>query len=220
METSQKHPHIYFISGLGGDGRLFDRLKEEGLDFTTIEYLVPEKKESFRHYAERMAASIDTSEPYIIGGVSFGGMLSTEIAKFLNPELVILISTCKHTREFPFYLKAFRYLPVYKLVSGNFIKKLAPMAPHTQIGKENRTLLDAQKRDADPRFIKWAVHQVVWWRNREIPKNYIHIHGGSDPLLIPSLIRDKIIIPKGSHVMVLDKAKAVKAEIQKALVAL
>lgn len=210
-------PRIYLISGLGGDGRLFEGLSQHGLDFEVIDFLRPEKNETFRHYAERMAEPIDQSQPFIIGGVSFGGMLSTEIAKFTEPEKVILISTVKHKREFPFYLKTFRYLPVYKLFSGEFIKKIAPVAHHRKIGMENRRLIDAQKRDADPKFVEWAIHQAVWYRNTEIPENAVHIHGGSDPLFPPFLIRDKISIKGGSHVMVLSKAELVYQEIQKVL---
>lgn len=202
-------PRIYFISGLGGDERLFVRLAECGLRFEVLPFLEPEPKESFRHYAQRMAAMIDASEPFILGGVSFGGMLACEIAQFTQPQFLFLISTVKTGREFPFYLKMFRFFPLHRLLSGQTIKRIAPGVSHTIIGKENRAILDQMKWDASPRLVEWAVNQAVWYRNKVQPQNYVHIHGTKDHLLPRRWVRDSLPVSEGSHVMVLDRAKEI-----------
>lgn len=207
--TPKPLPRIYFISGLGGDDRLFMRLKENGLPFEVLPFLEPEKKESLLDYAKRMAVMMDTSQPFILGGVSFGGMLSCEMAKFMHPEFLFLISTVKSGSEFPFYLKFFRYLPIHRLLSGEFIKRVAPGVSHTIIGKENRAILDQMKREASPGFVEWAVNQAVWYRNRIQPKDFIHIHGTGDHLLRFRFVRGVVPIPKGSHVMVMDRASEI-----------
>lgn len=207
--SSKPLPRIYFISGLGGDERLFIRLRELGLPFEVLPFLEPEKKETLLDYAKRMAIMIDTSKPFILGGVSFGGMLSCEIAKFTHPDFLFLISTVKSGREFPFYLKVFRYMPFHRLLSGEFIKRIAPGVSHTIIGKENRAILDQMKREASPGFVEWAVHQAVWYRNRIQPKDFIHIHGTGDHLLRFRFVRGVVPIPNGSHVMVMDRASEI-----------
>lgn len=44
-----------------------------------IEWIEPLPNETIEQYAKRLAQCIDTSQPYVIIGVSFGGLIATEI---------------------------------------------------------------------------------------------------------------------------------------------
>jgi surfactin synthase thioesterase subunit len=77
---------IYLISGLGADRRVFKKLVfPTDFELIYLDWITPEPAESLEAYAARLALNIDTSAPFYLIGLSFGGMLATEIAKKLNP---------------------------------------------------------------------------------------------------------------------------------------
>jgi hypothetical protein len=92
--------HIYLISGLGADERVFKHLDLSGYKATYIQWLKPEKHESITSYAERLCGQITTTKPILIG-LSFGGIMAVEIAKCIDTEKIILISSIKTRKEIP-----------------------------------------------------------------------------------------------------------------------
>ncbi len=206
-----KLPPIYFIPGLGADHRVFKRLKDHGLEFEVLEFIPAVPGEDLRQYALRMAEGIDHSQPYILGGMSLGGIISVEIAKVHDPSLLLMISSVPTSREFPFYLQTFRYLPVHRILPAKFIKALAPKSRPKD--PEVRELLKGQRQDADPAFVKWAVDAVVNWRNREVPEKLIRLHGTRDLLFPGVLCGPRTKVPKGTHTMILSQAEVVHQKL-------
>lgn len=210
-------PKLYLVPGLGADARLMAGLREEGLEFEVLEHIPPLPRESMKDYARRMVAGINTQQPFILGGVSLGGIMSVEMARHLQPEKVLLISSVKSSREIPIYFKLFRYLPLHRLVSGTTLKKYAPKDSRKGFPPHKYQLLEDMRTDASPELIEWAVDAVINWKNRQAPENLVHIHGSRDLMFPPFFLNSYISIPKGRHVMVLAKADKVAAEIKKHL---
>src|SRR5690606_39042337 len=103
----------------------------QGLDFsdystTYIKWIVPQDKETIEQYATRLLDQITTTKPTLIG-LSFGGMIAVEVAKQIETEKVILVSSAKTKNEIPFYyrlagkLRLHKLLPMGLLKSSNFI---------------------------------------------------------------------------------------------------
>ena len=93
---------IYLISGLGADRTIFRNLTFS--DATNIHYLdwiTPNANESLKSYALRMAETINQSVPFALVGLSFGGMLATEIANVLHPQLHGVGFKCITNRNCP-----------------------------------------------------------------------------------------------------------------------
>ncbi len=87
--TNKKYQvNIYFIPGLGVDNRVFQKLElPSHLNVHYLEWILPiSLTESIKEYAKRLAQSIDVKTPYIIVGLSFGGIIAKELQAFLNPE--------------------------------------------------------------------------------------------------------------------------------------
>ena len=83
---------IYLVSGLGGDYKVLEKLKfPEQLEVIAIDWLIPEKDEPFPNYVERMAAIINTEEPFHLLGYSFGGILVQEIHKIKPSEKLVIL---------------------------------------------------------------------------------------------------------------------------------
>ncbi|HLG40958.1 MAG TPA: hypothetical protein VI461_14860, partial [Chitinophagaceae bacterium] len=56
---------------------------------------------------------------------------------------------------------------------------------------------------------------IMHWKNKEIPRNVIHIHGTGDILLPYRKVKAHYSIKKGNHVMVMDSHAEVSALLKK-----
>ena len=65
-----------------------------------LEWELPLDNESLSEYAQRISKKVTHKNPVLIG-VSFGGILVQEMAKFLEVSKVIIISSVKSNLEFP-----------------------------------------------------------------------------------------------------------------------
>jgi len=209
---------VYFISGLGADKRSFQFLDLSFCDPQFVDWMIPKFGDTLASYAEKLFSSINDEDATIVG-VSFGGMLATEIAKKHPGTKVIIISSCKTHLEIPGYLRFWRYLPVYKLHSqktknpaGQIVLSLLGTR-----GKEQRKVQQEILKDSDPLFIRWALHAIVNWKNTIVPENVIHVHGTGDKLLPYRYVKVNHTIEKGEHVMIMDHAKELSELLKKLL---
>ncbi len=93
--------NAYFISGMAADERLFKEIMlPSAYKLQFLSWITPLCKESLSNYASRLANKIDRTEPFILIGLSMGGMMAVEIAKTLHPEKIILISSVPVTFEY------------------------------------------------------------------------------------------------------------------------
>ena len=115
--------NVYFISGLAADKRAF-RLIELPVGYNAIylNWTTPLAKETLKEYALRMAKNIDSSEPFILVGLSMGGMIATEIARNFSPQLTILISSASSARHFPPWFTLSAFLGLHKIIPARFFK--------------------------------------------------------------------------------------------------
>ena len=86
--------NLYFISGLGADKRVFQKLiLPEVFIIHHIEWLPLRKTGNHSSRTVRqLSAQIDTTKPFSLVGLSFGGVIAVEMSKFLSPVQTVLIS--------------------------------------------------------------------------------------------------------------------------------
>ncbi len=207
---------VYFISGLGADSRSFGFLDLSFCDPHFIQWITPTFDETLGSYAEKLFASIN-DEKAVIVGLSFGGMLATEIAKKHPGTKVIIIASAKSRFEIPRYLRFWRHFPIYRFHSAqtkNYAGRFVLSILGTK-GAEQKKVQQQIMRDSDPLFTRWAINAILNWNNTVIPKNVIHIHGTADKLLPFSYVKADYIITNGEHVMIMDKAEEVSALLKK-----
>jgi pimeloyl-ACP methyl ester carboxylesterase len=197
---------VYFISGLGADKRAFSFLDLSFCEPFFIDWIVPLKNESLSAYAARLKEQIKDDNPIIVG-VSFGGMLATEIAKSDPTVKVILISSNKIKKEFPRILMVGKYIPLYKWVPSAVLKKATIFRKlfFGPTGEKQQKIFHQILKDTDTNFTKWAVYAILHWENAVIPKNVVHIHGTSDKLLPYRLVKADYSVEKGTHLMVMNQ---------------
>jgi hypothetical protein len=108
---------VYFISGLGADKRAFYKIKlPQGYQSVFLDWIVPLAGESFPDYAKRFSKSINQDEEFVLIGLSFGGMLASEIAKIVSPKKLIIISSLSSYKELPWYFKLAGKLGIHRII--------------------------------------------------------------------------------------------------------
>ena len=113
----------YFISGLGADHRAFERLElPSEYQVIHIPWLSLAAGETLQTYSQKMSLNIDTKDPFVLVGLSFGGMVSIEISKIRKPEKLILISTAATNSAFPVLFKVTAWLNLDKIVPADSFK--------------------------------------------------------------------------------------------------
>ena len=95
--------NLYFISGLGADKSAFSRIELDGVNINHIEWINHSQKENLQSYCKKLLPQFDTSKPFVIVGLSFGGIIAQEISKLITPQKTILISSVYHHKQFPWF---------------------------------------------------------------------------------------------------------------------
>jgi len=209
---------VYFISGLGADKRAFSFLDLSFCEPVFINWIKPLEKESLKSYALRLRQQMPEEHPTVVG-VSFGGMLATEMAKEDNLMSAIIIASNKSSVEFPGYLRVGKYFPVYKWLPGKLIKNKRILNWILGVEKdEQRKLIAAIIADTDPLFLKWAIDAILHWKETSIPPNVKHIHGTADMLLPYRYTKPDHTIEGGTHIMTFYKHKEISDLLCKLIV--
>jgi pimeloyl-ACP methyl ester carboxylesterase len=205
--------NIYCISGLGGDHRLFKHIHApEGHEIVPVDWIVPGRKEPLADYAMRLGAPIDRSQPFILVGLSLGGIMAVEIAKRLSPVCTILISSIPLSAELPWYYKAASKLKLVRIVPS-FVLKAASIGKRLYSGEslEDKRLVIQMIREGNPQFLKWAMQAVLEWENDVTPTPLWHIHGNSDEVFPIYRTHPTHVIPKGRHLLLMSHSSEINS---------
>ena len=201
--------NVYFISGLAADGRVFQFINlPEGYNKIYIDWITPNKSESLKEYAFRLTDQINHEEPYILVGLSMGGMLASEIAKYFPPQLTVLISSVPASSQLPVYYKYVNRFKLYRLVPTKILKSIsvAKRIFSTETNEAKKVLVEVI-RDSDPIFIRWAIQAILEWENETIPQPIKHIHGTKDGILPFKNTHPSHAILNGTHLMLMSRIK-------------
>ena len=211
--------NIYCISGLGADEGAFSRLKIEGHQLVYLPWLLPQKKESIRDYAQRMSEGIKEDNP-IIMGLSFGGMMAIEIAKLMPVAKIILISSIRTTDELPRWMKRIALLNLNKIFAMRSRKILEPVQ-NRFLGITNNSeeimMVRNYRKNAPIIYTTWAINEVVNWRNDFLHPSIFQIHGDNDKMFPIKYLSPSYIVKGGGHFMIMNKAEEVSAYVNSIL---
>ena len=209
---------IYIFSGLGTDERAFKYLDFSNFDTTFIRWTQPIDNEPIEHYAKRLTEQITTTRPILIG-LSFGGIIATEVAKLIDTEKIILIASAKTRKEIPFYYRFAGRLKLHKLLPINLLKRpnIFSYWFFGTLNKEDKKLLAEIFHDTDTKFLKWAISEIVGWTNQTLHQNLKHIHGTSDRILPIRFINCDLKVIGGGHFMTVNKSDELNTKLKSLL---
>ena len=210
---------IYAVSGLGANEHVFKKLRfPSGYELIFIPWLIPLDEELIENYALRMAQSIDTSQDFVLLGLSFGGIIAQEVAKIKPPIKLVLFDTVKSNAEKPLWIQANKYIHSYKIFPYILLNK-SPLVKWfsniMQWTNPRRPNLDQLYSVRDRRYTRWAFEQIVWWdRKEKLDCDIYHFHGNLDFIFPYWNIKNAIIIDGGGHLTVYEKYEQVNSHLK------
>jgi pimeloyl-ACP methyl ester carboxylesterase len=194
---------IYLFPGQGADCRLF-KFIEFPYDTVHMEFPVPEKHTTLREYAHGFIPRIDTSRPFILIGVSLGGMICSELADTLEPAKTIVISSAKYRDELPGRYRFQKTIPLNKIIPKGMMKWgakiIAPIVEPAR--KQDSEIFRSMMEAKDPAYLKRTVDMVINWDKERYNDRIIHIHGDKDHTLPHRKVRYDYLVENGTHMMV------------------
>lgn len=197
---------VYFMPGLAASSAIFERidLPKDQFEIILLEWEIPLPAETLSDYARRMALKVVHENPVLVG-VSFGGILVQEMAAFLNPFRIIIISSVKTNLEFPRRMKIAKATKAYKLIPTSLILNVENLAKFS-FGEKIKSRLKLYEKFLSVRdihYLDWAIEQVILWERVEVNPYVIHIHGDQDDVFPIKYISNCMVVPGGNHAMIL-----------------
>lgn len=217
---------IYLIPGLGYNHRIFEKLDFGKQKVECLNWIVPNPNETIQTYALRLAEPIlETEEPLILIGHSFGGIIAQEIAAQMPIQKIILIGSIKSKEELPLQFHLVRWLRLWNF----FTKKMTLLsvkywgADHGFETEEEIGLFKDMIGACSESFLKWALKALVNWQGVAVPSNteIFQIHGTKDKTFpFQKIVSPDFSIEGGSHIFLYKQAKQLnrilEPEIKKA----
>ena len=209
---------VYILSGLGADERVFHKINFYGLKPLFINYIPVSPKESIENYAMLLSKQISGPDPVLIG-LSFGGIMAIEIAKLIEVEKVIIISSIKTKYEMPKYFRFAGLLKLHRLLSKHLLKQVNFITAwfFGVSNHKDKQLLQDILSETDNMFLKWSIDKIIMWENKVINSDIIHIHGTKDRILPIRYVNANYKIKGGGHLMILNNSSQISEILEQLL---
>ncbi|MGH1336936.1 MAG: alpha/beta hydrolase family protein [Aureispira sp.] len=214
---------VYCLAGLGLDSNIFKRLNlSVAKEVRYIEWLSPERKESLSSYVNRMAEGISaTSDPLVLIGHSFGGIIMQEISKQLPTAHVILISSVKAKKEKNMGMNVFmRAFPLHRMVTQKMVSNSFKSwgKHHGYDSPEAQEIFLQASAKHSNYYFRWATSMICAWKSEGVTTPITHLHGTKDKTFpFRRALSPVIAIENGTHFMVFNKAVLLSSLINKTL---
>ena len=198
------------MPGMSANPLIFERLKfpEDIYQVHLMKWIKPDLNESIESYSKRLANDITHKNPILIG-VSFGGIVVQEISKLISVDKLIIISSIKSNTELPLYMKSAKFLKLYNYFPLKIFDDIFDISKFLKINKIDKMLhlLDKYLSVRDEDYLKWAIREILNWKQKIPLDKVIHIHGDKDLTFPIRLIKNCIKIPEGTHASILTRYK-------------
>ncbi|WP_090297540.1 alpha/beta hydrolase [Flagellimonas zhangzhouensis] len=202
--------HVYLMPGMAANSSIFDgiHLPENSFETHKLDWFLPEKGMPLQDYAEKMCEFIHHPNPVLIG-VSFGGMLVQEMAHFIQPKKIVVVSSVKSKHELPKKMIFAKYTKVHKLLPTGLVNNVELLAKYAfgEAVTKRLHLYEKYLSVRDKGYIDWSIDQMVNWNQEVPPPNTVHIQGEKDTVFPIVNIKDCIKVKNGTHTMIIHRAK-------------
>ncbi len=202
--------HVYFMPGMAANSSIFKNIKlpADRFEHHLLEWFVPERGMSMEDYALEMIKHISHKEPVLVG-VSFGGFLVQEMAKYIKVRKVIIISSVKQRSEMPKRLVFAKYTRIHKLLPTGLVNNLDLLTKYA-FGEMVTQRIELYKQYIsvkDKYYLDWSMDQIVNWNQEIFDPKVVHIHGDKDAVFPVQYIKDFTLVKNGTHTMIIHRYK-------------
>ncbi|MDW3211759.1 MAG: alpha/beta hydrolase [Reichenbachiella sp.] len=209
---------VYCLTGLGADSSVFELL-QINYPKVCIEWIPSYKWENMASYAWRLCAQIDTSKPFVLLGVSFGGMLAVEMNKYIQPKQTILVTSLARRSELSLWIRLIaktklnRILPSF-LFGSNPKWLILFFGIKSERGKK---LVTKIAKKSDRVLTQLSIDKVLTWDNEWLPENLVRIVAANDRLLPNPQKIEAYKIKNAGHFAIVENSEEISAQVDKIL---
>ncbi|MES2734538.1 MAG: alpha/beta hydrolase [Bacteroidota bacterium] len=203
---------IYMMPGLGLNHRIFENLSLNSNNVFALHWSEPQKKETLLAYVWRLAQQINkSSNPIILIGHSFGGVMVQELQKVVQAEKLILISTITSHQELPINLAVVKHFKLHHFTSISFMQFSFHFWGrwHGYDSAYLKALFLDSTGQLSSYYFNWAVKTLVNWKSTGVLCPILRIHGSKDKTFPYKKINQAHTIEGGDHLMVHKKGAAI-----------
>lgn len=207
---------LILLPGMGADERLFGPQRAAFPDLVVPRWIAPRRAESLPDYARRLADRIPAGDPFVLGGVSFGGMVACELARVLSPRALALVASASDngflSRRQRGAAFAGQWIPESLLRRFPDSQAIVSRFASTRDPAHSRLLVE-MFRDADPAFLKWSAGAVASWRAAPLPGHLpVHrLHGRRDRIIPLRPCANQTVVADAGHLVNLSRADETNA---------
>jgi pimeloyl-ACP methyl ester carboxylesterase len=208
---------IVLFSGMGGDRRMLGPIRAPGFDLITPDHLEPEAGEDLAAFAARTAERHSLGADDVVGGVSFGGMLASQISAQRRIAGAVLLASCHQPRRLPAGYRAVerfsRAIPDALLGVRSwppFVRaRFAPIDPR------NAEIMIEMAREYSPAMLRRFGRMIVAWPGVEkFSCPMLAVHGANDRILPAACIDADLVLPEAGHAFTLTHPEPINEAIQ------
>lgn len=208
---------LYLLPGVGCDGRLFDRLRLDGVDVVKLQWPRFAPDSTLRSIAEELLPSVETARPHVIGGVSMGGMVAQELAALSGAQKVIAISTWTGPQEWNLLTRVNARLGLHRVIRDWSVRAVWPLKRLIDRREQSiDALLFTMAREQGAAQLRRGTAAIMRWKGSPWTGPIVRIHGDRD-IVTPLRFPVDHVVKGGQHVMVLTRPDEVSALVRAAI---
>lgn len=208
---------FYLLPGLGADPRIYANVDlGQQHELIALDWIPCGTARNLAEYAAMLHAHYTLEPPYVLGGVSLGGMLAQEWARVAPPEALVLISTATSRDDMAAVIRMASSLNIGPLLSKQFLIALGVIGDRftSKTLKGRELFLDMlQKSDGD--FLQFGAQAVLNWEPVPLDTPTLRIHGSVDKVFPCGKWEGCHVLKNGNHFMIFDRGEEI-AEVIKA----
>lgn len=215
-------PRLVMLPGLAANSIMYEPQARAFPDMEVPPWIPNRPRETLPQYAQRLAEGIQSTGPLVLGGVSMGGMLALEMARFLKPHSVLLIASCTHPRAIRKHLilgaAATALMPSFlarplrtpaTVFSGPLLGPL---------GMTEKKAVVRMARTAPTNFAIWSLGAIARWKGVEDPGVPVcSIHGTADRIIPASTAKCAHLVEGAGHLVNMTHADIVNRLIERCM---
>lgn len=205
------------MPGMAASPKIFEFINlSDKFEIYCLSWITPKANELLSEYAKRMCDKIKHKNPVLLG-VSFGGILVQEMAKYISVHKIIIISSIKSRIELSFPMKMAKKTNAHKLLPTQWVNNIDLLAMFS-FGRGIKKRISLYQRylsERNPKYLNWAIDTLVNWEQINIVDNIIHIHGISDNVFPVKNLLQPFIEIRGGHAIIITQAKWFNKELPK-----
>ena len=196
-------PTLILLPGLNGEPRVFAPQTAAFPDTRPVRWIASMNREGLATYAGRLAGSLGRVGPCAVVGVSFGGLVATELARHIDAKACVVIASSRDPAGLPPALRGLRF--VAPIVPFAMLRAGVTTATPNRGDRPNQT-------PTDRAFRLWAISAMVTWRPPGPPPcPVVQVHGDRDRQFPVAAARADHVVRGGGHLLTLTHADEVNA---------